>query len=100
MSDTSPTQIITRHLLIQGRVQGVGYRYVTRREAERLGLTGWIRNRRDGNVEAVVSGPAEAVFQLIEWCNSGPPAARVNRVDATPAEMPDGDGSFEIRPTA
>lgn len=98
MSDTL-NQTITRHLLIHGRVQGVGYRFATQREAQRLGLTGWVRNRHNGDVEAVASGPAEAVFRLIEWCNDGPPTAKVVRVDASPAEEPPRNSEFDILPT-
>ncbi len=75
----------TLHLLISGRVQGVWYRESMRLEAERLGVTGWVRNRRDGMVEAVVQGEEKAVNALLAWCRQGPPAARVDKVDATPA---------------
>lgn len=68
------------HLIIEGRVQGVWFRESTRREAASLKLTGWVRNRRDGTVEAVVEGPAPAVERLVSWCRKGPPAARVTGV--------------------
>jgi len=89
---------ITLHLHISGRVQGVWYRGALCREAERLGVAGWVRNRRDGAVEAVVQGEEGAVAAIVEWARNGPPAARVDDVAATPA-----DGtftSFERRPTA
>jgi len=70
----------TLRLQIRGRVQGVWFRESMRREAERLGVTGWVRNTPDGAVEAVVQGPAEAVDALIEWARSGPPMARVDGV--------------------
>lgn len=73
----------TQHLLIQGRVQGVWFRESMRREAERLGVTGWVRNTPDGAVEAVAQGPAEAVDALIEWARSGPPMARVDGIILT-----------------
>jgi acylphosphatase len=66
-----------RHVTIRGRVQGVGYRYFVEREAQSRGLEGWVRNRRDGSVEAAFSGPAEAVTAIIEACRRGPSSARV-----------------------
>lgn len=73
----------TQHVHIQGRVQGVWFRESMRREAERLGVTGWVRNRPDGSVEAVVQGPAEAVDALLDWTRTGPPMARVERIILT-----------------
>lgn len=86
------------HLSIQGRVQGVSYRATLQVEALRLGLTGWVRNRRDGSVEAVVSGPDTAVEQLLSWARHGPPQARVDHVGTS---LVDGrfDG-FDVHPTA
>ncbi len=72
-----------RHLLITGRVQGVGYRDWMVREATRLGLSGWVRNRADGAVEAVVSGPEPAVLALLTLCRRGPRLARVDGVEET-----------------
>ncbi|MGE5319628.1 MAG: acylphosphatase [Hyphomicrobiaceae bacterium] len=71
----------TLHLHIQGRVQGVWFRESMRIEAERLRVTGWVRNQADGSVEAVVQGSAEAVDALIEWAHRGPPQARVDRIE-------------------
>ncbi len=71
---------ICRHLRISGRVQGVGYRWSLCAEAERLGLSGWVRNRRDGSVEALLSGPIEAVDALTLWAQRGPSMARVDSV--------------------
>src|SRR5262245_22797759 len=68
-------------VVIRGRVQGVGYRAWTEYTALDLGLAGWVRNRRDGSVEAVFAGPAEAVVDMIEACRRGPPGARVNGID-------------------
>jgi len=70
-------------LIIEGRVQGVWFRESTRREAERLGVRGWVRNRREGAVEVVAEGPEESVRKLVEWCHQGPPSARVSRVSET-----------------
>lgn len=80
---------------IHGKVQGVFYRAWTRDTANSLGLSGWVRNRSDGTVEAVFSGPDDKVRQMLEACNEGPPAARVDRVDTEPADAPEGRG-FQV----
>ena len=81
-------------------VQGVGFRYATVREAERLKLAGWVRNRRCGEVEAVICGDPAAVAAMIAWARHGPPSAEVEHVHV---ELADGDygnfGNFEQRPT-
>lgn len=82
---------------IRGRVQGVGFRYSLQREARRLGLTGWVRNRSDGSVEAVAQGVPSAVEALIEWSRRGPPSAQVTDVQVLPGEGEYRD--FELRPT-
>ena len=71
----------TQRLQIEGRVQGVWFRESMCREAERLGVAGWVRNRPDGSVEAVVQGPTKAVDRLVEWARTGPPLARVDRLE-------------------
>jgi acylphosphatase len=76
---------VIKRVLIRGRVQGVGYRYWTRRTATARGLEGWVRNRRDGSVEAVLSGPEQAVAEMIALCRRGPDAARVESVAEEPA---------------
>ena len=68
------------HVTIRGRVQGVGYRYFVEREAQLRDLEGWVRNRRDGSVEAVFSGPADAITAMIAACRRGPSSARVDAV--------------------
>lgn len=73
--------MVTKHLVIHGRVQGVAYRESMRVRAEELGVKGWVRNRRDGTVEATVQGSPEAVDAIVAWARSGPPAARVTGVD-------------------
>jgi len=70
------------HLSISGRVQGVCYRMYARDEALRLGLTGWVRNRADGSVEAVAEGEADDVARFVRWCRGGPPMARVTGLQA------------------
>jgi acylphosphatase len=74
-----------RQAIIRGRVQGVGYRAWTEYRALELGLGGFVRNRRDGTVEAVFAGPQEAVAAMIEACRGGPPGARVIAVDESEA---------------
>jgi acylphosphatase len=86
------------NLRIHGRVQGVGYRAWAAARAARLGLVGWVRNRMDGTVEALVAGPAEAVEQMIAAAGTGPSAARVTAVDTTPADTPRETG-FRQLPT-
>jgi len=88
---------MAKHLLISGRVQGVGFRYSMSEEAERLGATGWVRNRRDGTVEAVVDGAPEALDALISWARRGPPSARVTGVQVS--EIPESFDRFEMRPS-
>ena len=80
-------------LTITGRVQGVGYRDWAITTGRRLDLTGWVRNRRDGAVEALVVGEEDAVGQMIEACRRGPPLARVDEIDVDPVDLdilPDG----------
>lgn len=88
---------MAKHLLISGQVQGVGFRYSMAEEAERLGVTGWVRNRRDGTVEAVIDGQAAAVEALLAWARRGPPSARVS--DVTISEAGGTFARFEMRPT-
>lgn len=71
----------TKHLLIKGKVQGVFYRATAREVAEKLGLTGWVKNTEEGHVEAVVSGAEQPLQQFVEWCWQGPPRAVVTAVD-------------------
>lgn len=93
--------LINRRLFIHGRVQGVGFRWALHAEANALRLTGWVRNRRDGSVEALLCGPEEAVDAITVWAHHGPPSARVDRVlmrDEPNPENVDASG-FNLRPT-
>lgn len=87
-----------RLLRIEGRVQGVGYRDWMCREAARLGLDGWVRNRADGSVQALVAGPDAAVQALLAAARRGPTLARVDRIEAALAEAPAEPG-FRRLPT-
>ena len=77
--------MIARRLTISGQVQGVGFRYALADKARARNLRGWVRNRRDGSVEAVVAGPEGDVEAVIAWARHGPPAAQVTRVAVEPA---------------
>jgi acylphosphatase len=72
---------VIRHMVVHGRVQGIGYRAFVEHEALRRGIEGWVRNRRDGGVEAVFAGDADAVAAMIEACRRGPMGARVDTLD-------------------
>jgi len=87
-----------RLVRIRGKVQGVWYRTWTMEEASRRGLRGWVRNRRDGSVEALFAGDLRVIEAMIEICRVGPPLARIDSIysEATADEPPEG---FELRPT-
>ena len=87
-------------LAITGRVQGVGYRDWALATAQRLGLSGWVRNRADGSVEALVVGDDEAVGRMIEACRRGPSLARVDAVDVEPIDLDVLPSGFTRLPTA
>ncbi|RKT33308.1 acylphosphatase [Microbacterium sp. AG1240] len=86
------------HVVVRGLVQGVGYRYSTGRFARRAEVSGWVRNRADGSVEAEVEGSDEQVDAVLAWMAHGPPGARVDDLQVT--DIPaTGAGDFEIRDT-
>ncbi|MDP3242263.1 MAG: acylphosphatase [Reyranella sp.] len=87
-------------LAITGRVQGVGYRDWAMATAQRLGLSGWVRNRADGSVEALIGGDDDAVGRMIEACRRGPTLARVDAVDVEPVDLDVVPSGFTRRPTA
>ena len=91
---------VARHLVIHGRVQGVFYRAWTVETARELGLAGWVRNCRDGTVEALVQGDEDVVGRFVELAQDGPPWARVERVEATAVQPEAGLAGFAQRPTA
>ena len=84
------------HLVIVGRVQGVAFRFRAVAEANKLGLSGWVRNRMDGTVEARAEGAPEAVDAFVAWCHHGPPAAKVEEVQVTRVSAHGLDRGFQV----
>lgn len=91
--------MIAQRIVIRGRVQGVGYRYAMTEVAEALGVTGWVRNRRDGTVEAVAQGDHDLVERLVAWCRRGPVGANVTAVAAESHAVDPALAGFTSRPT-
>ena len=89
---------VTKRLIVRGRVQGVGFRQSMCTAASRIGVTGWVRNLRDGTVEAIVQGTPEDVSRMLAWAERGPPGAHVASVDVSEA-IGEFD-RFEHRPSA
>jgi len=90
-----------RHVVIRGRVQGIGYRAWTEVTALERGIEGWVRNRRDGSVEALLGGPEDEVAAMIAECRRGPPGARVDAIDQREATSDEialrrGDETFSV----
>lgn len=83
---------IRAHAIVVGRVQGVFFRMETKQAADRAGVSGWVKNKRDGNVEALFEGDEGSVKSVLEWCREGPPLAYVKRVDV---EFEDYKGEFK-----
>jgi acylphosphatase len=86
------------HVTVRGEVQGVGYRYTMRMVAREAGVAGWVRNRRDGAVEAEVEGTPGQVDEVLAWMAEGPPGSIVESATVTDA-APTGERGFEVRPT-
>ena len=90
------------HLFVSGRVQGVGFRMFTKIKAENFGLSGWVRNLKDGRVEATLVGPEEKIEEMVSWLKHGSPLARVEEVRIKSEKVVRKDpffGQFEIRAT-
>jgi acylphosphatase len=88
--------LIRRRVVVSGRVQGVFFRDTARRMAESRGVSGWVRNRSDGSVEAVFEGVEPAVTAMVEFCRQGPRGADVEQVEVR-EEQPEGPDGFEVR---
>jgi acylphosphatase len=86
----------TKRLIIQGRVQGVGYRYWAVQTAIGLGLSGWVRNRRDGTVELLLDGESDAVEEMVRACRRGPSLAQITDIEEYLAEPPDQEGFLHL----
>jgi acylphosphatase len=91
--------MVTRQIRVSGRVQGVGYRASLQHEARRFGVSGWVRNRTDGAVEAVLQGSQDAVVAVIAWARRGPPGSLVGSVEDSAADSEPAHVRFELRPT-
>jgi len=85
--------------VIKGRVQGVNFRMETWRAAEQIGVCGWVRNKTDGNVEALIEGDVSKVDQMIEWCRKGPPVAHVTDIKITEESYQGDFQDFSVRYT-
>lgn len=96
LPDGAGRPVVRRHVVISGRVQGVWFRESCRRAARNLHVTGWVRNRADGTVEAAFEGAETDVAAVVAWCEQGPPRASVERVDVF-VELPQGETTFEVR---
>ncbi|MCP5003783.1 MAG: acylphosphatase [Planctomycetes bacterium] len=96
MPNKSTENYTRAHVFADGRVQGVFFRASTRAEAIQLGLTGWVKNCKDGRVEAVFEGAKENVEKAVEWCRKGPPGASVTHVEVDFGHATGEFGTFEI----
>ena len=85
------------NVIISGRVQGVWFRASTKEKADQLGITGWVRNTSDGNVEAVFEGDEKILQEMLEWCHQGPTHAKVENVKITKQDSSNGFSNFLIK---
>jgi len=92
--------VVARRVAVRGVVQGVGYRYAMVEAARAAGVVGWVRNRRDGSVEAIVQGDGAAVLAVVAWCEGGPDGARVDAVEVSDATADDTLAGFHVRASA
>jgi acylphosphatase len=91
--------MIARRVVVSGQVQGVGFRYAMSEAARAIGVAGWVRNRRDGTVEALVQGEDEQVERMLAWCRRGPPGARVTAIAIDVLSIDPAIEAFAPRPT-
>lgn len=87
---------VRARVVVTGRVQGVFFRMETKRTADRCGVTGWVKNRSDGAVEAVFEGDEKSVLAVVEWCKTGPPYSKVEDIDIKWEDDTDGFEAFNI----
>lgn len=85
------------HIFIEGRVQGVGFRHFIRVNAEEIGIYGWVKNLPDGRVEALFAGPMDHIREMVNRCEEGPGASRVDNVDVTVEQTDEDYDDFEVR---
>ncbi|UOE43921.1 acylphosphatase [Agromyces larvae] len=93
--ESEPTPPVRRHVVVHGRVQGVGYRYLARKHARRLGVAGWVRNLPDGTVAAEIEGDEASVATMLRRLEAGPPGSEVTRIEVAPVEAT-GEHEFRI----
>ena len=91
--------MICQHYLVNGRVQGVFFRANTQRQARALGLTGWVRNRRDGRVEVLACGDEQQLLVFAKWLEIGPELSKVTNIEVSEHKISAAPASFEVLPT-